>query len=226
MRLLISTVLLIYATIIYGQQCRCETDTSLNEVISCKVIYFKNHSKLYWQFNCDSSWLTFENKYHEKTSLYILEDGLMGYTEKLGYSFAGEYASTFMIQNNLISGCCTPAEYILFNKSTGKELKNLGSLIFYSDKVKYPLVVSFADTNFNTLKFYNVNAKQSFSVSLPRNKIKNTLKKGEEVHPEYLFEEPVIDKGSFSVSFRYQDPGNNDDWHDYKVVVDLKKYGY
>jgi len=209
-----------------GQQCQCITDSSLSEAVTCYTVRFSNHAKLYRQFNCDSSWLTFESSRGTKTILYSLDDGLIGYTEKLGYQYATEYKATFLVQNNLISGCCTPPEYLLFNKSTGKVIKNLGRLIFYSEDVKFPLVVYIEDTVFSRLKFYDVNTGRLFYVPLPPHTIKNTLEKGAERYAEYLFEDAEISGNHFSVSFRYQNPGNNDDWMDYKLSVDLKKYGY
>ncbi|MGC4102577.1 hypothetical protein [Ferruginibacter sp.] len=226
MKLFAFVVSLFFTTAVYSQQCSCATDSSLSEIISCEKILFKNNAQLYWQYNCDSSWLTFVSSAGKKNILYSLDDGLQIYTEKLGYSYAAEYNASFLIQNNLISGCCTPPEYLLFNKATGKEIKNLGSLIFYSEEIKYPLVVFIEPKKMNSLLFYNVNTQKNFSVALPVNKIATTLKKGAERYAEYLFEETDISQNTFSTSLRYQQPGNNDKWYNYKIVVDLKKYGY
>jgi hypothetical protein len=181
---------------------------------------------LYRQFNCDSSWLTFESNKGIKTILYSLEGGLIEATEKLGYQYAAEYKTTFLLQNNLISGCCTPPEYLLFNKTTGTEIKNFGSLIFYGVKEKYSLAVCMEDTSFNELKFYDINTKKTFTVNLPAGKIKATLEKGSEMYAEYLFDEAMISGNHFTASFRYQKKGKDKDWYNYKLTVDLKKYGY
>ncbi|MGF2414540.1 MAG: hypothetical protein ACQUYJ_19550, partial [Ferruginibacter sp.] len=115
MKVSITIGMLFFATVLYGQQCQCETDTQLKEIISCETIHFNNHSKLYRQFNCDSSWLTFESSVGIKRTLYSLEAALMNYTERLGYQYATEYKWSFLIQNNLISGCCTPPELSLIH---------------------------------------------------------------------------------------------------------------
>ena len=92
-----------------------------------------------------------------------------------------------LILNSVISGCCTPAEFILFNKNTGRYIKNFGPLIYYNDSLKYPLLVSVNNNGFNALKFYNVETKRQFTVSLPKDKIMNTLKIGSDLYPEFLF---------------------------------------
>jgi len=226
MKILLTVVVMLCTTVVCGQQCKCETDTSLNNIISCEIIQLKNHSKIYWQFNCDSSWLTFESKSGVKEILYALDAGMMDYTGRLGFQYETEYKTTFLIRNNLISGCCTPPEFILFNKSNGKYIKNVGPLIYYNDSLKYPLMVSINYKGFNELKFYNVETKRQFSILLPPNKIANTLKMGGETNAEYLFEGAGIIGNIFSVSFRYKKPGNNDKWYNYKIVVNLTKYGY
>jgi hypothetical protein len=225
LKFFVTVVISIYATAAHAQVCKCDIDTLLNEVVPCFTIHFKNNTKLYRQFNCDSSWLTFESSAGKKEVLYSLDDGLIEYTEKLGYQYAAEYKSTFLIQNNLISGCCTPPGYLLFNKANGNKIKNLGSLIFYSENRKYPFVVYIEKKMMNSLRFYDIDRKKTFSVSLPQNKISNTLQKGDLIYAEYLFEEPVMSKNRFSIALRYQNPGNNNDWYNYKIIVDLKNSG-
>jgi hypothetical protein len=226
MKTFLTVAVLICSITVAGQQCNCDTDSTLSEMVTCFKVKFSNHAKIYRQFNCDSSWLTFENNKGIKTTLYSLESGLIEATEKLGYQYAAEYKATFLIQNNLISGCCTPPEYLLFSKSTGTEIKNLGRLIFYSDQAQYPLVVSVGDTTFSTLKFYDVNSKKIFSIALSANKIKTTLKSSAQIYAEYLFESPEIRKSVFYVTLNYRKPGNKEDWFTYKVTVDLKPHGY
>lgn len=226
MKIVISIVVFFFSTYTYAQQCNCDGDSILKRSISCRPTYFKNHTKLYRQFNCDSSWLTFENRRGIKKSIYSLEAGLMDYTERVGYQYATEFKTTFLIQNNVISGCCTPPEFILFNKTSGEKIKNFGPLIFYSENIKYPFVIYINDDALNLLSFYDVNTKKVFTIVLPKNKLLGTIKNRSEMYPEHLFEEPQITGNRFLVSFRYQNAGKSDNWHNYKVVVDLKKYGY
>ena len=49
------------------ENCNCEENPELSDYISCKETVFSNGAKIYRQFNCDSSWLVFENKKVKKT---------------------------------------------------------------------------------------------------------------------------------------------------------------
>src|SRR5688572_19044621 len=95
-----------FSAVVYGQNCSCKEEPDLKEIISCRKTVFSNGAKLYRQFNCDSSWLTFESKQGRKTILYSLEAPLVNYTNRLGYQFVTENKSSFLIMNRLISGCC------------------------------------------------------------------------------------------------------------------------
>ena len=102
-----------------GQQCYCQKKPDLNEIISCNKTIFKNGCELYREFNCDSSWLTFKNTKGQKKILFTLSE-IVELTDRLGYVNWTEYKNTFLVQNNVISGCCDPPEFILFYKNTGK----------------------------------------------------------------------------------------------------------
>ena len=128
MRCFITTLGLLIWTTSFGQKCFCDKDTTLKEIIDCTPVKFDNKAKLYWSFNCDSSWLTFKSPTHKKEIIFSL--GLLEYTGKLGYSYAKEYKKTFLIQNRVISGCCAPSDFYLFDKTNGQLRKNLGILIF------------------------------------------------------------------------------------------------
>ncbi|MET3979842.1 hypothetical protein ABIB62_002816 [Mucilaginibacter sp. UYP25] len=198
--------------------CNCSANKNWSEGISCKDIILKNKSKLYWQFNCDSSWLTFQNKLGEKKIIYSLE--LVGYTGRLGYSYATEYKAGFLIQNNLISGCCTPPEYILYSKMTGKEIINLGPLIYYSVRYNDPLIVSY---NTDALVVYNIETKKRMKIDLPKGVVAWTLKAGELPEPEYLFDAKLI--GSvLIIKYRYLKIKTKDTWLNTIVKIDLTKY--
>jgi hypothetical protein len=57
--------------IIQSENCNCEENKELKDYISCKETVFRNGAKIYRQFNCDSSWLVFENKKIKK-NIYSL----------------------------------------------------------------------------------------------------------------------------------------------------------
>lgn len=216
---LLSTFILCTISNAFAQKaCNCNSNKNLSERISCKDIMLKNKAKLYWQFNCDSSWFTFQNRLGKKKIIYSLE--LVGYTGALGYNYVTEYKSGFLIQNNLISGCCTPPEYILFSKTTGNEIINIGPLIYYSQSYKDPITVAY---NADALIVYNIETKKRTKISLPKGVVAWTLKAGTMPEPEYLFDAKLT--GSIlTIKYRYLKINTEDIWLNAVVKIDLAKY--
>ena len=107
MRTLTTVLSLLITAISFGQHCSCEKDTMLAEIITCDTTKFDNKANLFWSFNCDSSWLTFENKAGQSNIILSFGDGLQNLTGRLGYIYLHENKNSFLIQNNVISGCCS-----------------------------------------------------------------------------------------------------------------------
>ena len=232
MKVLLIIVLVFFLHTSFRQKCKCYSNSNLIEIISCDTIHFKNHSKLYRSINCDSSWLTFENKQGKKKVIYSLEYPLLELTERLGYQYASEYYSTFLIQNNVISGCCDPPEFILFDKSNGSLKVNIGKIIFYSEIKTYPYIVKLTNSNYktfryknyNSLTFLNVNNTKTFKVKLPKGRILQTLKISNEAFPEYLFDEAKIKNGVFIVTYQYKKAERKGKWFKDKIRVNLNRH--
>lgn len=206
-----------------AQVCSCNIDSSLTDIINCKEIIFNNKAKLYRQFSCDSSWYIFENKKQGiKKSIYSLEAGLIDLTERLGYQYACEFRKTFLIQNNLISGCCTPPEYILFNKTSGNQYKNLGRLIYYNKDYHEGIVVYFKDSSCNSIIVYFVDSGKKIITQVPKGRFIYTLKKDNSIYPEYLFEETNLKGDVLILEYRYQINEETDKWHIQKIRIKLK----
>lgn len=209
-----------------GQNCGCKSQPELNEIISCKKTIFKNGAKIYRQFNCDSSWVVFKNKNKKKQILYTL-NGLVELSERLGYVNWFEYKNTFLIQNNVISGCCDPPEYILFDKENGILKKEIGPILFYSENLKFPIVVSLDINSNDFLNFINLDTNKNFKIKLPKGRIDKTLQISGEMFPEHLFDDGQIENGIFEIQYRYKiKEGENEDdnWIEEKITVDLRKY--
>jgi hypothetical protein len=178
-------------------QCECNSNPDLKELIDCSENKFDNGASVFWSFTCDSSWLSFKSPGGESKILYSLWD-LIGLTGRIGYDYAAEYKSKFLIQNRLISGCCTPPEYILFDKVTGKEKMNLGPLVFYSNDRANPFATGFrtsGDPDLNTLVLYNIDLDKDYAVSLPKGEIERALEETGELYVEYLFVKTKITNG-------------------------------
>jgi hypothetical protein len=215
-----------------GQNCFCDKDTMLKELISCDTIRFDNKAKLFWSFNCDSSWLTFQSPEKSNTVIFSMGDGFVDFTGRLGHIYRTEYKNTFLVQNNVISGCCTPPEFYLYDKSTGEEKASLGRLIFYSEDRAMPLLVSVTNSNYdttstevyNSLTIYNADTDKEYSIKLQAGQIDKALRDTGEMYPESLFEERILNGTILKLAFRLKRLKGDKDWPVKKITIDLKKY--
>ena len=208
----------------YGQRCSCEEAPEWNNVISCRTVTFNNKAKLYRQFNCDSSWLTFEGRSGKKVVLYALQQPLVDLTERLGYQFVRENKQSFLIMNKLVSGCCTPPEYLLFDKSNGKQLRNLGKLIHHDQEGEDNFALHFSDSTLNSVTLLYLDTGKQYKIDLPSNRFVASLEKTGENHAELMFYESEVKNRVFSITYRYQLDEKAEKWYEDTIRIDLKQY--
>lgn len=223
MKIHTTIILSIISQLLFGQNCSCETQPGLNEIISCKKTIFKNGAQIYREFTCDSSWVVFESKSKKKKILFSLDKELIELTGKLGFADWIEYKNSFLVEYHTISGCCDPYEYILFDKTNGKKIINIGREIFHSEIDKYPYFVTIDKENSNFLSFLNLETNKIFKINLPKGRIEKTMKIINSHFSETLFENGEIKNGVFEIKYNYKKT-EKDKWLIGKVTVDLKKY--
>lgn len=231
-RIFITIISLLLCTVVFGQNCSCTKDSILSSIIICDTIKFDNQAKLFWNYNCDSSWLTFESPKHKKEILYSLGKDLEPLTGRLGLSFAQEYSQTFLIQDNVISGCCVPPDFFLYDKATGQEKKDLGRLLFYSNNRKLPFTISITGSgydsiytgNYDSLIIYNIDKQKEYFYKLQKGEISKALNQTVKMFPENLFDEPILKGESVILTFQLNNPKNQKDIRFKKIIIDLKKY--
>jgi len=217
----------------FGQTCNCDDDSLLNEIISCDTIHFENGAELYWNFNCDSSWLTLLTPTRSKQIIFSLGDGLQELTGRIGYVEFYEYKSTFLVQNNVISGCCAPPDFYLYDKTTGQKIKELGRIIYLSEDRKYPIIISITNSSYdtskiadlNSLTIFNINTNKEYLISLPNFEIEQALENTEEMYAEFLFEDSIVENGILILQYRYRNPKNEEEQYTRNIQIELKKYG-
>ncbi|MFH7002505.1 hypothetical protein [Flavobacterium bizetiae] len=222
MKIVVIVIFMVFSQFSFAQNCSCKEKPQLNEIISCEKTIFKNGAKIYRQFNCDSSWLVFENKAKKKKILFSLDKDLIELTGRLGYTGWIEYGNTFMIENRLVSGCCDPLEYVLFDKNNGRKIANLGREIYRSDIKKYPYFVTIDSEESNFLSFLNLSTNKIFKINLPKGRIDKTLKITTVIFYQTLFEEGEIKNGIFNIKYRYKTQRNGK-WLIAEIKVDLNK---
>lgn len=203
--------LLLY-TVVKGQiQCGCAKDTSLNGSINCDVIHLKNGAKLYYQFNCDSSWLTLKNRNGKEIVLCSLDSILMQYNYRIGYQLSKEYKNALLFR----SGCPAngPCNFILINKNTGKKISELGELIYNHNTDKfYDFIIYFSSKNILTIHYINSGKKYSLPID---------TRYFNELIPEYDFDKVFVKKDILTLTYSIK---RKTKWIPSKLSYDLKKH--
>lgn len=201
MKYLLTLLIFFSLHLTYGQQCSCSKKPELEDVISCEATHFKNGAKLFWEYNCDSSWITFQNGNHKK-KIFELEKEFIELSGRLGYRSWTEYPNSFLIENSLVSGCCQPAEYILFDKNNGTKKSELGTFVFISNE-KQPYIITLKSST--KLLYTDLETNKSCPIKIPENIIEETLQNSDELYPEKLFENIHLKNGILSLSLKYKE---------------------
>ncbi len=204
------------------KDCNCEGNLQLAEYISCDETLFSNGAKIYRQFNCDSSWLVFQNKNYKKI-IYSLEKQMIEYTNKLGYVEWNEFEKSILLAERLASGSSASFNYILINKDNGNVIKELGRDLYLNEERDFPIFVSIDSEQPNSIKFTDLKNNKTHIYPFKSEKFKKTLSFDVyEFHPEELFDEASIVNKVFKIRYRYK-LNENDTWKYENISVDLNK---
>jgi len=217
MKTLIISILTLINVSAYGQvaRCFCEKDTLMNgATVSCDTTDFDNQSKIYWQYNCDSIWLTLENKLEQKIIIDQVQVDLFNLTFRLGYHLIKEFDQSLLFR----SGCPAngPCRYILIDKKNGQRIKEFHQLICIDtdvawkkpQKYQYDFVV-YLSYDSDKLVVYFIESKKT--IRAPFNEKLNS------VIPEQQFDKLTVENEILNVWYL----NNLDELK--KVEIDLKK---
>lgn len=188
----------------------------MRESINCDTIVLKNKSLLYYQFNCDSVWLTLENKKGNKNILFSMGAELYGYTYRLGYQLIKEFKTTLLFR----SGCAAngPCNYVLTNKENGKEIEKFGELIFNSEDSLSEFIIYFSDDKLSSLTLYFINTNKKYKIKIPAERFI-----GKTIIPEQQFEKPVLENDNLTLTYKYK-LNKKENWVKDNINIDLKKF--
>jgi hypothetical protein len=133
---LYTTAFLLILVQTFGQkkECFCEKDSLMAESISCDTTYFSNKSKIFWQFNCSTIWLTLENKEGKKITIDEVPIELSGYAYRLGYHLIKEYKNSLLFRSDCAA--TGPCSYTLVDKNNGKKIREFYQLICIDSDVQ------------------------------------------------------------------------------------------
>lgn len=219
----LTTLLIALNLASYAQNnCDCDKKPELKTFISCKPTVFQNGAMLFRQFDCNSSRLIFKNGRITK-KIYEHEKDFIHLTPKLGYTYWWEYKNAFLIENRLISGCCDPSEYILFNKSNGEIISKLGTSLYQTEKQNdKPFILTLE--NYNTLLLTNLSTNKSYQIHLPKGLLEKSLETSKYLFVEYLFEEGRLIKNDFYIKYNHRE-NIKDNWKSTVLKFKLSAYG-
>ena len=185
-----------------------ESDSSIN--FDCDTINFKNHSVLYRQYNCDSAWLSFQTPKGKRIILFSehANSDMFELDWKIAPFFVQEYNSVLLFGNQETTAMGWPLNYSLLNKTTGAWEKDLGHLIYYSEKTKPSFVLYLSDSLYNTVVVYLVDKRKRFNIKLPEGR----SLANDEIVPEYEFDEPVIKGTAITIKYKYVNKDDKKHW--------------
>lgn len=207
-----------------AQNCFCPKDSFLNELISCDTVLLKGKSKVYYQFNCDSSWLTFENSKGEKSVLFYLDSELIDLTYKLGWHVWKDYDETVLFVARETSGLPTTLYYSLYNKNT-QNIRTFSHVVYDCYDSLCDFILYFPDSTYNYLNLYMFNSSKEYKIDLPKNLLYESFQQyfGLFMYIENLFEEPTINGNVYTFPYTYFDKENSIEKKG-EISIDLKKY--
>lgn len=201
----------------YTQKCNCENHPEFKKNISCKPQVFKNGAKISWQYNCDSSWLIFQNK-RIKKKLFSLEKDLMSLTGRLGYSNIKEYKNTFLVEYKVISGCCQSPEYILHNKNNGNVIGKLGTLLTDHTNDKIPFILTLK--SHNSILYTNLDTNKIKTFHLKKGMLKKIMLQNNYISVDNIFDK--IEMQNNIVVLHYKSFNKNKQPINKTLKIDIK----
>jgi len=162
--------------------CGCtKQKIDLEEPISCDPIVFKNGSKLHWQWNCDSIWLTFENRQTLiQNTIRTCEIADINLCRKIGLVFLKEYPHYLLFKDVLIPDSNSPADIIFFSQENGDETRRIHKDLIVRNDADNDYLLYFSDASYKKLVYLNYNKVNQFnSITFDANKVSGSVDKNE-----------------------------------------------
>ncbi len=186
----------------YSQELECSCDKAeiaKENKYECDYQSFQNGSRLYWQWNCGSAWLTFENK--QKVVLKSCENETIYECQRTGLGFLKEYPNYLLFQYKWISGCCTSPDIIFISKESGKEINRISQDQFVWGDLEKDYLLYFSDSCFTSLTLLDHRTEKVYKVEFHANQIDKSIRKNQVLQLTDLFKN--IQKTERALSFEF-----------------------
>jgi len=167
--------------------------------VSCDTLVFENSSKLYWQYDCDSVWLTLEDLSGDKIIIDQVPLELSELTYRLGYHLIKEFKNTLLFRH----GCPAtgPCYYKLLDKTTGSTLKEFGQLICIDTDAWYDSAYKY---KFNFIVYLSYDTEEIIVYFVDSDKTQKhpfTEKLTAAVLPEMQFDKMVLKNNTLTITY-------------------------
>lgn len=211
------------------EKCSDERKAMLAEIIDGTPKKLSDGGQVYWSFNCDSSWLTLKNKEGIRHILFSLDKDLLELTGRLGHVFFYEFDRTILFVNKVVSGCCDPVDYYLYDKKDGTLLNYLGRAVFVSEDPALPYFVAMNNSSYEetqdetqakALYVFNLNTLTRKEIALPKKVAEHLVNSS--MYLENMIKSELINKHILRVAIPYT--VNNTEEATYTQKIDLSRY--
>lgn len=193
-------VLLSINVIGYESQCDCiELGISEENWYNCDTTFFDNGAYLYWQLNCDSTWLTFE--YQQKIILKSCEKEMQLECKRSGLSFIKEYPNYLLFIYEWISGCCVPPDLVFISKENGLEINRVDNDLFVWGNGDLNYALFFFDTSYTNLIYLNHLTDRQYSYKFEKGKVDESARKNSVFYIEDLFNNVRVNRDLLEFNF-------------------------
>lgn len=181
--------------------CSCE-NASFN-LVRCDTTHYTTGAKTYWQWTCDSAWLTFETKKKGKKTIQSFHGEYIPKSQNIGPRFIKELSNKLWFKQQKISGCCYPPSHFILDSKNGNILFNLPEKLFVHENTEKNLLFYFKDTTYQVLTLYNIQKNIKTHYTFPDNRISQTVTHGGVPYVKDLFNEPLYINREIILPYRY-----------------------
>ena len=176
--------------------------------------FLGNGAMLYYQWNCDSTWLTFKKEEEVILKSYLDCDPFL--CSSLGLTFIKEYPSYLLFIHNWSSGCCTPPDLVFIDKSTGHEKKRIGNWQFIWGDADEDYALYFTDTTYTDLVYLNHETDVEYPYPFESKKVRESLDNNGAMYLHDIFSN--YDKKYNSFIFKFTTENGDSE----KIVMNIK----
>ncbi|MFA7326895.1 MAG: hypothetical protein WC121_09540 [Candidatus Kapaibacterium sp.] len=182
------------------KDCDCiELGLSDENKLKCDTTFFENGAFMYWQINCDSTWLTFEN--NQKVILKSCKKEMILECGRSGLFFLKEYPNYLLFIFEWISGCCVPPDIVFISKENGLEINRISKYLFVWGDNDLDYSLYFSDTTYTNLIFHNHLTDIEYLYNFDEYLVAESAVENNVMSYDKLFDNFLIDNNKFKFYF-------------------------